>query len=426
MSKKGEGVLGVSWELLLNHNVRVIAVTGIISGTYIGMLNAILQQFTVSTGIGFIGLGVLSALGGRFSGLFTSLIQPFAGHYADVYGRKKVIVAGSMTTVVALALFFLSALSRNWLVLSIAYVLFGVAVLGSPASQAVVAESANMDPDRMNIAYSAIFLLSTIPSAAMALFGGALADLKGYSIIFVVALVLELIDLWLYLRELKETVTKGSSNRPPDSEPKFSFKSAVSLPKGFLGFFAAFAMDSFSFSIASSVVYAIIVEHFGFTNTDIGLIVGITYLSTILAQYPATRLLLRFGTKKSLALSEFFGVVLMLGWYFSSTVPFFVVFSIVFGISVATWVPAQQTILMKHSPPDERGSIGGKLAAFRGLVAFPGPIIGGALYETFGYHSVMLAAFAGTAVTTLMIVRLLPGEGETVGRPNHRRSAETS
>ncbi len=99
----------------------------------------------------------------------------------------------------------------------------------------------------------------------------------------------------------------------------------------------------------------------------------------------------------------------MLGWYFSNTVPLFVVFSVVFGISVATWVPAQQTILMKHSPPDERGSLGGKLAAFRGLMAFPRPIIGGALYQAFGYHSVMLAALAGTIVTTLMIVRFLPG-----------------
>jgi DHA1 family multidrug resistance protein-like MFS transporter len=426
MNNKREGILGISRELLLDRNVRVITVTGIISGIYIGMLNAILQQFTVSTGISLVGLGILSAVGGRFSGLFPSLVQPFSGHYADIFGRKKVIIVGSVTTIVAMLLFFLSALSKNWPVLSVAYVLFGVAVLSSPASQAVIAESANMDPDRMNIAYSVVFLLSTIPSAAMAVLGGALADLEGYSIIFAVALVLELIDLSLYVRELRETWTRGTPGRPSDSESKFSLRRAVSLPKGFLGLFASFAMDSFSFSISSSIVYAIIVEHFGFTNTDIGLIVGVWYLSMILAQYPATRLLLRFGMKKILALSEFCGVILMLGWYFSDTVPLFVVFSVVFGISVATWVPAQQTILMKHSPSDERGSLGGKLAAFRGLVAFPGPIIGGALYQAFGYHSVMLVALAGTIVTTLMIVRFLPGENESVGRPNRGRPATTA
>jgi DHA1 family multidrug resistance protein-like MFS transporter len=417
MTKKGEGILDISKELLLDRNVRVIAVTGIISGIYIGMLNAILQQFTVGAGISLVGLGILSALGGRFSGLLPSVVQPFSGHYADVFGRKKVIVAGSLITIVSMLLFFMSALSKNWLVLSVAYVLFGVAVLGSPASQAVIAESANMDPDRMNIAYSVVFLLSTIPSAAMAVLGGAVADLEGYSIIFVIAMALEVIDLSLYLRKLRETRPRLTPGQPSDSEPKFSLSRVLSLPKGFLGLFASFAMDSFSFSISSSIVYAIIVEHFGFTNADVGLIVGVWYLSMILAQYPATRLLLRFGMKKTLALSEFFGVVLMLGWYFSSTVSLFVVFSVVFGISVATWVPAQQTILMKHSPPDERGSLGGKLAAFRGIMAFPGPIIGGALYQAYGYHSVMLAALVGTILTTIMIVRFLPGEDENLGRP---------
>ncbi len=424
MSERSRGILGISRELLLDRNVRVIAVTGIISGIYIGMLNAILQQFTVTTGIGLIGLGILSAIGGRFSGLFPSLVQPFAGQYADVVGRKRVIVLGSVTTIASMGLFFFSALTKNWLLVSVAFVLYGVAVLGSPASQAVVAESSNMDPERMNVAYSVVFLLSTIPSAAMALFGGALADLEGYSIIFVIAFALELIDLSLYVRELGETGTKLGSERPSDSEPKFSLRKAVALPEGFLGFFACFAMDSFSFSISSSIIYAIVVEHFGFTNTDVGLIVGVWYLSIILAQYPATWLLLRIGMKKSLALSEFFGVVLMIGWYFSNTVPLFVVFSVVFGLSVATWVPAQSTIQMKHSPPGERGSLGGKLAAFRGLVAFPGPIIGGTIYQTLGYHSVMLASLVGTIVTTLMIIRLLPGEDETVGRPNQGKPLE--
>ena len=66
-------------------------------------------------------------------------------------------------------------------------------------------------------------------------------------------------------------------------------------------------------------------------------------------------------------------------------------------------------MLMTHSPTGERGSIGGKVAAFRGLVAFPAPIIGGFLYQNFGYEAPILASFVGTVVCVLMILRFLPG-----------------
>jgi len=98
----------------------------------------------------------------------------------------------------------------------------------------------------------------------------------------------------------------------------------------------------------------------------------------------------------------------MLGWYFANTIPFFILLSVVFGVSVATWVPAQQSITMTASPPKERGSLGGKLAAFRGIVAFPAPILGGVLYEEYGYQAPSLVSFALVVLTLVMIIRFLP------------------
>ncbi len=98
----------------------------------------------------------------------------------------------------------------------------------------------------------------------------------------------------------------------------------------------------------------------------------------------------------------------MAGWAGSNSVALFLIFSIVFGISVATWVPAQQSLLMARSPARERGSIGGKLAVYRGLVAFPGPILGGILYQTLGYRAPIIASLVAAVVTTIMIVKLLP------------------
>jgi MFS family permease len=304
--------------------------------------------------------------------------------------------------------FLLAAVTKGWFALTVAYLLFGFSMLGSPASQAVVAEAVDLDLTKMNVAFSALFLLSSITTTATSFAGGVLADAIGYYVVFAIALVLESVDLLLYLRELREVNYGPTPSESGISGRKFSLRNAVSLPSGLLGFFTAFAMDSFAFGITSSIIYGMIYDRFKYSNTEIGLVVGTVSLATILAQYPATKLLLRAGAKKSLALSEAFGVVLMLGWYFANSLSFFVALSVVFGASVATWVPAQSSITIMVSPPSERGSLGGKLAAFRGLVAFPGPIIGGILYEVFGYSAPIIASFCLTLATLVMIVKFIP------------------
>lgn len=63
---------------------------------------------------------------------------------------------------------------------------------------------------------------------------------------------------------------------------------------------------------------------------------------------------------------------------------------------------------MTFSPPGERDSLSGKLAAFPGLVAFPAPIVGGVLYEVYGYQAPSLVSFALVVLTLVMIIKFLP------------------
>ena len=370
------------------------------------MLNTLLQPFTVGLGLGIAALGILQAMGNRFSGLISSLIQPLAGHYADIYGRKVVILAGSVMTIVSMSFFLLAALSHNPVAILVAYLLYGLSALSSPASQAMVAESVNLEPSRMQVAFSTVFLLGTVSGAIMSFAAGPLVDTVGYFTIFGIAAALESVDLFLYIRELRETRTGPAPGA--GAAETYSFRKALALPKGFSGLFATFAMDSFAFGITTTIIYGMLVTQFRYSLDVISLLVGTVSIATILAQYPAIKLLLRVGPVKSLAISELFGCLMMGGWALSSSVPVFLVFSVVFGISIATWVPAQQSLLMARSPAGERGSLGGKLAVYRGLVAFPAPIVGGFLYQTLGYQAPIFASLAAAAVTVVMIVKLLP------------------
>ena len=146
MANRPEGIVGLSMALLLNLNFRVIAITGLISGIYIGMLNFALQLFPLTIGLSVSAIGILQAIGSRFSGAAATVIQPLAGHYSDVHSRRRSILLGSATTVASMLCFAGAAFAHDGYLVLVAFRLYGVSVLGSPASPAMVAESVDMDP----------------------------------------------------------------------------------------------------------------------------------------------------------------------------------------------------------------------------------------------------------------------------------------
>ncbi len=394
--------------LLLHGNIRVLAIASLVTGLYVSMLNTILQPFVLSLAFGLPVLGILQSVGGRPSGLASSLVQPFAGHFADLVGRKLFIVAGSAVAICSMVSFLMAALTHSLLPLALGYFLFGLSLLSSPATQAMIAESVAMDPGKVNVAFSVVFFFTQVPGAFASFAGGFLADSLGYYVIFGAAALLESANLLVLMTLLKETgqTRKVGDGTAPRS--RFSLRQAVRLPPGFLRIFTPFAMDAFSYGIAGSIIYGMWVKLYGFSNGEIGLIVGTLSISIVVSQYPAARFLLRVGPRKSLAFSEFLTVLVMLGWLAGSSLPVFIILSVVFGASVATWVPALNSLLMSGAPTEERGSVGGKLAAFRGLIAVPAPIIGGLLFNAYGYSLPVALGLVGEVLTTLAILRLLP------------------
>lgn len=406
METKPQGIFALSRALLLNRNIRVIAVTGLISGIYIGMLSFALQLFPLTIGLGVPAVGVLQALGNRFSGATATVIQPLAGHHSDLHSRRQSIILGSATTVASMLCFAGAAAASNGYLVLVAFLLYGFSVLGSPASQAIVAESVDLDPRKMDVAYSIIFFLGTIPGVVSPYLAGSIAQTYGYLTVFAAAAFLECIDLYLYWRELTETTHTATMEQGEGR--KFSLREAFTFPRSSWGFYGSLATDAFAFGITTNIIYAMAQSRFNFSDADIGLLVGVYYLAMLGSQFPATRLLMVLGPKKTLMLSEGIGTVLMAGWALSSTVSEFLVLSVLFGVGVTTWVPGVSSLLMTHAPPKTRGGVGGRVAAFRGLVAAPAPIIGGYLYQYFGYEVPILASLAGTILCVALMGKYLP------------------
>jgi MFS family permease len=407
LSRWGAGFSTLSRGLLLHGNIRVLAFTSMVTGLYVNMLNTVLQPFVV-TGFGLSILGILQSIGSRPNGLASSIVQPFAGLFADLVGRKQLIVIGSAVAVCSMVSFFMVTITHSLPILALAYILFGLSLMSSPASQAMIAESVSMSPAKLDVAFSVIFFFTQVPGAFAAFAGGFIADVFGYYVIFGAAAVLESANLVCLISLLKETGEGHGPGEGSRSRSTFSIRHVVRLPPGFLRFFAPFAMDAFSYGIAGSIIFGMWVKQFGYTNGDIGVIVGTLSVSIVVCQYPATKFLRMVGTRRCLAFSEFLTVMVMLGWATTGSLPVFILLSVVFGASVATWVPALQSFIMTNAPPEERGSVSGKLAAVRGLIASPAPIIGSLLFNSYGYYLPITLGLIGEALTTLAILRLLP------------------
>jgi DHA1 family quinolone resistance protein-like MFS transporter len=410
MSRSSGSLFTLARGLLVPGNIRVLALTSMITGIYVSLLNTILQPFVVKDlGFGVAILGVLVSIGSRPSGLASSVVQPFGGALADLLGRRLLIVLGSGVGIGSMAAFLLAAATHELLALSLGYLLFGLSLLGNPASQAMIAETVAVDPGKVNVAFSVVFFFTALPGAFIPFAAGYLAASLGYVALFGMAALLESANLVIMIAKLKETRSKSSLGDSPATG--FSLRRAVSIPPGFLSIFAPFAMDAFAFGIGGSIIYGMWARAFGFTTVDIGLIFGTLSVSVVASQYLATKLLIRVGTRLTLAFSEFLTVVILFGWLIAPALPVLLLLSVVFGFSVATWVPALSSLLMVSAPVEERGSIGGKLAAVRGLIATPAPIIGGLLFSVYGYYVPVLLSLVGEVITTVAILRLLPRQG---------------
>jgi len=408
LSKGLRSISTLSKGLLLHGNIKVLALTSLVTGVYVSMLNTILQPFVI-LGLGFSlpVLGVLQSVGSRPSGLASSIVQPFAGHLSDIVGRKPLIVAGSAMAICSMVSFLAAALTQSFIYLALGYFLFGLSLLSSPARQATIAGSVAMDPGKVEVAFSVVFFFTQVPGAFAPYVSVFLPDSLVYYVVFGAAALLELANLAVLVTLLKETIRpqKLGDGVAPN---RFSLRQFFSLPPGFLKIFTPFTMDAFFFGIPGLIIYGMWVRQFGFSRGDIGLVVGTLSFSIVVIQYPAARFLKKVGTKNSLAFSEFLTVIVMLGWLLTSSLPVLILLSVVFGASVVTWVPAQNSLLMTSAPTEERGSVGGKLAAFRGLFAVPAPIIGGLLFAAYGYYLPVALGLVGEIFTTLAILRLLP------------------
>jgi MFS family permease len=370
------------------------------------VVRVVWQPFVLSLGASMPLLGFLESLGGQ-GGLVTMLIQPLGGRLSDSFGRKVFILSSNVFAIVALSIYMLARFTDNWHLLIPGVAILGLASVSRPSEDSMTAESVGTAGRAM--AYSLVMLSFALSGVLTPLLGGFVADRWGYIVVFLMGLALDMVALSLAAVLLKETLVSQSKRPLAFDQLKGVFRGILIPPGKLRGFYIAITMDAIAWGTGWGILYGLLSEAHHFTASQLGILSCLSSVGWAIFQVPVGKLMERYGCVKSMILSEAGGVILTIGWLHASTFQTFALLQILFGFTVATWLPATMTWMANSVPKEKMAEEIGRLNAFRGLASFPAPYIGGLLYEAFGFRGPITVNLIG-AITVLVLMTLLVRE----------------
>jgi len=383
-----------------NSNIRVLAASTFLRGMRGNMVRVLWQPFVLSLGASMPLLGFLESLGG-IRGIVTTLVQPLSGRLSDYVGRKVFILASSVFAIVALSIYVSASFTDNWHLLIPGVAILGLASVSRPSEDSMTAESAGVAGRAM--AYSLVMLSFALSGVFAPLLGGFVADRWGYIVVFLMGLALDIVALSLVASLLRETLVSQPRRPLAFHQLKGVFRGILVPPGKLRGFYIAVAVDAFAWGTGWGILYGLLSEVHHFTASQLGIMSCLSSIGWAIFQMPVAKLMERYGCVKSIILSEAGGVILMVGWLHATTFQTFALLQILFGFTIATWLPATMTWVANSVPKEKMAEEIGRLNAFRGLVGFPAPYIGGLMYEAFGFRGPITVNLIG-ALTVLILM----------------------
>ena len=388
----------LSKHLALEGNIRVLAMQLLVSQIGLGMVMVIWQPYILSQGFSVVELGFVQSVSNLASaaGLFSW------GYLSDRYGRKPVVVAATGCRTLSVAALMLSG---NLIFLYLFAFLSGFSALwfmANPARSSLIAES--VSDKRRATAYSTLLAIGQTVNTVMSSAGGYAAVVLGYTPIFVVALVGDVIGIVFLIFGIKET--RKPDVKPPSSLGK-KLRGILVPEKELLPLYTVMALMGVSYGVGYSVFYGILVKSFGYTTIQLGIISTVFSLSWGLFSIPGGKLSEKFGGNRIMMLSSLFSLITTAGLILFQSFPALLIFSVTNALDPCLWAPNWPGFISERTTPAKRSQIFGKLDAYGRFASIPAPWIGGVIYEFYGYTAPLLVHFALTLVWATLLFRVI-------------------
>jgi MFS family permease len=360
-----------------------------------GMFAVVWQPYLLKIGTTLPQLGLIQGV----ITIFTALGSVLWGRISDIRGRKPVYIA---TILLRLAAVFFAFFSVNW------YHFFGFAVFiglsaswmqRNPNTSVLLAES--VEKDRVGSAISLYTSLGTIIAIVAAPLGGVIAG-ESFKAIFLSCVLGELVSTILISTTLKETKhTHLIESRI--AQVSGSLREMI-LPERVLApLYVISILGTVSWSITFSNLNAILVDSYGLTPLHLGLMASVFSISWGLTQIPIGHLIDRSSKKFYLIVARVGYILVALGYLFYSSFPIFLFLQVFNGLAHSFEIPAFTSLVFELVPENRRATVMGKISTLPMIFGIPAPLIGGILYETFGFSTLLLIRI-GLIISTILII----------------------
>lgn len=382
--------------LCLRGNMPPLFLSSLIECTGWNMWSLVWQPFVLSLGGSTYIIGFFNS----FWGAIQSILQLGTGGLADSLGRKKLVNAYYLFSIIGIGL---TLIVDSWVYLIPSILLFAVAdSLGEPAFTPLFAES--VDEKRYGTAFSLLSLTWFLPGFYSQLLAGFLGDRVGVRQVLYITLALEILSLSVFAAFVKETLTE---KKPVQLSSLFRGIRETLKPRGEMAsFYVMSILDRFGWGLSGGIFVAMIYESFDFTLLQIGALTTATSITTALALIPVGRLVDRHGSKESLLASAALSATVFLGFMSTDSYVVFLVLQVLKGLSIALWDPAHNAYLTNAVEESERGRFFGSLNGLKGILCFPASLIGAYLYDAFGFSGTFTASLLFSLLTLGFTLRV--------------------
>jgi MFS family permease len=381
--------------LALEGNIRVLAIQTLISQLGFGMLIVVWQPYILSLGLKVVDLGAVQSV----INLSTAVGLFVWGPLSDMFGRKRVMLLGHASRIAAVTAL---ALSGNVIFLYIFAFFIGFSCLWqqmNPARTALIAES--VSDGKRATAYSTLMAISQGTSMITASIGGYLAIVTGYWPIFAITVTGETLGIALMALFVKEThVTSGSNGKEVGSRILANLKPERNLMPMYL----MMVVMGFGYGVGYSLFYGALVDAYGYTTLELGLMSTVTSLAWALGSIPGGKLSERLGSRFGIMISTASALIAAAGFILFRSLPALLLFSVFNGFDPCFWIPNWTSFIAERVPAKIRSSIFGKLDAYNRLAAIPAPYIGGLIYAGYGFTAPLLVHLACIFVWGYMVL----------------------
>lgn len=379
-------------------NVQMLALTGTVAALASSSLIPISQPFMLS----IIPEEDITALGTMLTiaSLASNLVAVLGGFVADKYGRKPMMVLGTVLSCLGAMVYFQTRTTSGLLAAVLLSSIGGAMTLS--LSVTMVSESAGEERRASSFGY--VQMLGSMGSALGPIIGGWAYISYGTRSPFLFAFGMYLLGFVVLLSVLRETHRGGKQVRMlpwrlseikqihhslPDAKSLYM----LVLAQLIISFGGAFG-GSLSMVYASEVIQAGAVER--------AIITSVYMVTSLVFMIPAGRLSDKIGRVPPLLAHEILYISIQFGYALAQAPFHLILLNALTGFTVALGIPGFRALQTELMPQQHRAKLLSLYGFIAGLAATPGPLISSLVWKIYGPR--MMFVLSGILVSPTALV----------------------